>query len=186
EWEMEIQMPCGATQGGPLDPATEATPCAFNTGMVLDGLCSAFEATNDTRFLAAARRAADYLTSDMNGEGYFKTNGKFVKPGIIKTYNCLCAWGLYRLGLLVGDAVYEHHAIRAVEAAIRQQQPNGWFANNCLTRSNAPLLHTIAYTMQGILEVGILAGRQDFVDAVRLGIAPLIKRIERNAFLPGR
>jgi uncharacterized protein YyaL (SSP411 family) len=186
QWEIDIQLPDGATQGGTFHPSTNPTPCAFNTGMVLDGLCSAFESTHEEAFLNAARRAADYLISDMTDEGYFKTNGRFVEPGAIKTYNCLCAWGMYRLGLSASDHSYKSHAVRAVEAAIRQQRHNGWFANNCLTRSDAPLLHTIAYTLQGILEVGILAGRDDFVEAARLGVAPLLARMEPNGLLRGR
>jgi hypothetical protein len=77
-------------------------------------------------------------------------------------------------------------AIRAVEAALRQQQPNGWFANNCLTRPDAPLLHTIAYALQGILEVGLLSGREDFLDAVKMGVDPLLQRISTQGYLPGR
>src|SRR5262249_3543635 len=157
---------------------------AFNTGMVLDGLCSAFEASKDQRFIIAGRHSGDYLISDMTADGYFKTNGQFVTPGAIKTYNCLCAWSMYRLGVLAGDGTYKLQAIRAVEAAIRQQQTNGWFANNCLTRSKAPLLHTISYTLQGILEVGILADRPDFIHAAVLGVTPLLQRIETNGFLP--
>jgi hypothetical protein len=185
QWEIDIQMPNGATQGGTF-PSFNPTPCAFNTGMVLDGLCSAFESTNEEAFINAARRATEYLIRDMTDEGYFKTNGHFVERGEIKTYNCLCAWGMYRLGLAASDRNYKSHAVRAIEAAIRQQQDNGWFANNCLTRPDAPLLHTIAYTLQGILEVGILAGREDFVEAARLGVAPLLARMEPNGLLRGR
>jgi hypothetical protein len=185
-WEIEIQLPSGATQGGSFDPSVQPTPCAFNTGMVLDGLCSAFDTTKDDGFLLAARRSANYLICDMTDEGYFKTNGQFVTPGLIKTYNCLCAWAIYRFAVLAEDAAYKWHAIRAVEAALRQQQSNGWFANNCLTRSNAPLLHTIGYTLQGILEVGILAEREDFIRAASVGVAPLLPKIERSGILPGR
>ena len=186
EWEIQIQMPNGAVQGGLFVPTEKPTPCAFNTGMVLDGLCSAFEVDKSDLVLKAARRAADYLIDDLTDEGYFRTNGQYVRPGLIKTYNCLCAWSIYRLGLLAGDGHYKLHAVRIVEAAIRQQQSNGWFANNCLTRSEAPLLHTIAYTLQGILEVGFLSGREEFIDRVRLGVAPLLKRIKQNGFLAGR
>jgi hypothetical protein len=40
--------------------------------------------------------------------------------------------------------------------------------------------------LQGILEVGILAGREEFVEAVRLGTDPLINRMSRTGFLYGR
>src|SRR5262249_6508889 len=41
EWEAEIQMPSGAVQGGQICPPEKRTAAAFNTGMVLDGWCSA-------------------------------------------------------------------------------------------------------------------------------------------------
>jgi hypothetical protein len=185
-WEARVQMPSGAVQGGISCPPEKQTPCAFNTGMVLDGWCSAYAASPEEDFLRAGRGAADYLLGDMTEEGYFRTNGNFVTPGIIKTYNCLCAWSLYRFGEMVAESTYEIAAVRAVEAALRQQKANGWFANNCLTNPDAPLLHTISYTLQGILETGILAGRQDFVDAVCRGVDPLLGRMPSSGFLHGR
>ena len=186
EWEIETQMPSGAVQGGPVCPPEKQTPTAFNTGMVLDGWVSAYNFNHDIRFLEAARRAADWLVSDLDGEGYFRTNGQFVAPGLIKTYNVLCAWAMHRLGDLVPNACYRSTAVRIVEAAIRKQQPNGWFADNCLTRPEAPLLHTIGYTLQGVLEVGIAARRDDFVEASRRGVDGLLPQITSKGRIPGR
>jgi hypothetical protein len=108
-----------------------------------------------------------------------------VKPGEIKTYTCLCAWAIHRFGDLVDEAKYREAAVRSVEAALRQQQPNGWFAHNCLTRSDAPLTHTLGYTLQGILEIGACAKRDDFVAAVDRTMAAVIPNIRENGFLPG-
>src|SRR5262249_12278775 len=85
-----------------------------------------------------------------------------------------------------GEPHYRAEAIRAAEAAIRQQYDNGWFTNNCLTRPEAPLLHTIGYTLQGLLEVGILAAREDFIRAVYRGVEPLLSRILWEWLLHGR
>jgi len=186
EWEIAIQMPSGSVQGGPVCPPEKQTPTAFNTGMVLDGWVSAFHAAGHPRFLEAGRRAADWLVSDLDAEGYFRTNGQFVAPGLVKTYNVLCAWALHRLGEVVPDACFQTTAKRIVEAAIRKQQPNGWFADNCLTRPEAPLLLTIGYTLQGILEVGIGARREDFVESSRRGVDALLPRMTNSGRMPGR
>lgn len=185
-WEADIQMPTGAVQGGPVCSPEKQTPCAFNTGMVLDGWVSAYQFQNDDRILQAACRAADWLVSDISDEGYFRTNGQFVAPGLIKTYNVLCSWAIYRLGELVPGSNYQSAAIRNVEASLRQQQPNGWYANNCLTRPEAPLLHTISYTLQGILEVGLAAGRTDFIESSRRAVDALLPHITDEGFIPGR
>ena len=185
-WEMAVQMPSGAVQGGPVCAPEHQTAAAFNTGMVLDGWCAAYRHCNDPKLLEAARRAADFLVNDVDERGYFKTNGAFVSAGEIKTYTCLCAWAIYQFGDLVQESRYRNAAIQVIEAALRQQQPNGWFAHNCLTHSESPLTHTIGYTLQGILEVGILAGRQDFIAAVRQTVDALLPRISSTGFLPGR
>src|SRR3990167_1326772 len=41
-WEIAVQMPSGAVQGGPVCTPERQTAAAFNTGMVLDGWCSAY------------------------------------------------------------------------------------------------------------------------------------------------
>jgi len=184
-WEIDVQMSSGAVQGGSIRPPSEQTPAAFNTGMVLDGWCSAYEDAPDPRVLDAARRAADWLVADLDSDGHFRTNGAFVSPGEIKTYTCLCAWAVYRFGQIVGERRYLDAALACVEAALRQQRPNGWFAHNCLVRSEAPLTHTIGYTLQGLLEVGVLAQRDDLIAAVRLTIDQIALRISSNGYLPG-
>lgn len=185
-WETEIQMASGAVQGGTLASADKQTPAAFNTGMVLDGWCSAYQETKEKIFLEAGRKAADFLVNDLDGDGYYKTNGQFVTANEFKTYTCLCAWALYRFGLLTQEPKYQNAAITSIEAALRQQTANGWFAHNCLNNSDAPLTHTLGYTLQGILEVGLLSGREDFINAARLGLEPILNGISANGYLPGR
>ncbi len=185
-WEIAIQMPSGAVQGGPVCPPDQQAAAAFNTGMVLDGWCSAYSATNDKEFLEAGRRAANFLVSDIDVDGYFQTNGNYVSSGEIKTYTCLCAWAMYRFGELSGVHSFQDTAVKIIEAALRQQKTNGWFAHNCLTRSAAPLTHTIGYTLQGVLEVGIAAERSDFMAAVRVSVDELIACINRRGLLAGR
>ena len=186
EWEISVQMESGAVQGGIVCARDKQTPAVFNTGMVLDGWCTAYRVTGRKEFLRAAGHAADFLFKDLGKDGYFRTNGEFVACEVIKTYNCLCAWGLHRYAEYSGQEVYREAAIRVIEAALRQQQANGWFANNCLTRHEAPLTHTIGYTLQGVLEVGALAGRQDFLEAVKLSIAPLMQLTSEHGYLPAR
>jgi hypothetical protein len=184
-WEIDLQMNSGAIQGGPLCSPDVQVETAFNTGTVLHGFTAAYRVTGDVRFLAAGRRAGDFLVGDQDADGYFRSHGPFVSRGRIKTYTCLCGWALYRLGQDTGEDQYKHAALAAVEAAVRQQRPNGWFANNCIANPEAPLLHAICYTLQGILEVGMLSARKDLVEAARRGTDPLVDRISRKGFSYG-
>ena len=185
-WEIDIQMDSGAVQGGIVCPPDKQSPAVFNTGMVLQGWSRVYRLTRDPVFLEAGRRASDFLLQDLTDEGYFKTNGQFVTPGTIKTYNCLCAWALFCFGEDAGDERYKRGAIKIVQAALKQQGANGWFGNNCLTNPQAPLLHTICYTLQGVLETGVLAKSDEFIDAATRGAAPLLPAISPKGFINGR
>jgi hypothetical protein len=185
KWEISVQMASGAVQAGPVCSPERQSPAVFNTGMVLQGYVSTLGVTPDDDVFQAARRAADFLVGDLGEDGHFRTHGPSVTPHRVKTYSCLCAWPLYRFSDYTGDDSYRQAALRAVEAALREQRPNGWFANNCLSHPEAPLLHTIGYTLQGILEVGLLAKSERLVAAVRRGIDPLVERIQPNGFLHG-
>lgn len=185
-WEICVQMKSGAVQANELRPPEQQVAAAFNTGMVLDGWCTAYGFSHDNSFLQAGRRAGDFLIGDVNEEGYLQSQAKTTVFALIKTYTSLCAWPLCRLSDTLGDDRYRITAIKIIEAALKQQHANGWFANNCLSRQEAPLLHTIGYTLQGILEVGISTKREDFVNAAQQGIAPLLSQIRPEGFLPGR
>jgi rhamnogalacturonyl hydrolase YesR len=185
-WEISIQMPDGAVMGGHLRPPEERRPAAFNTGMVLQGWTAAYRATGDAAVLEAARRAGDWLAADQGDDGHYRTHGAMVPDARIKTYNSLCSWALYRLGEDTGDERYRKAAVRNIAATVGVQRPSGWFAHNCLTHPETPLLHTIGYTLQGVLEVGILSGEKRFIEAARRGAAPLLRRISRKGLIRGR
>jgi uncharacterized protein YyaL (SSP411 family) len=105
---------------------------------------------------------------------------------LIKTYTCLCAWPLYRTGEDLGEERFLDAACRVGDATLREQNSDGWFARNCLSGSvNTSLLHTIGYTLQGLLELGILSGRQRYVEAVVRTMEPLLRRCA-GGFLHGR
>jgi len=187
-WEAQIQMPSGAVQGGKVTTSENRTPATFNTGMVLDGFVTLLEHCDDPILLQAALRAADFLCNDLTEEGLFVTNGRFVGKDGVKIYNVLCAWPLYRLGRLTDTPRYQKSAIHAVEGVLRYQKENGWFAKNCFSDSGAehPLTHTIAYTCQGILEVGVATEREDFVQAAERAWKATTAQMYPNGFLAGR
>ncbi len=185
-WEIGIQMSDGAVMGGHLRPPEQRRAAAFNTGMVLQGWTAAYRATGDAAVLGAARRAADWLVADQGEDGHYRTHGTLVPDARVKTYNSLCSWALYRFGEDTGEQRYKDAAVRNITATVGEQRPSGWFANNCLTHPATPLLHTIGYTLQGVLEVGILSGEKRFVEAARRGTLPLLPLISRKGFIRGR
>lgn len=186
DWETGIQMPSGGVQGGPVCAPDQQREAVFNTGMVLQGYTAAYRESGERRYLEAGRRAADFLVGDMDAEGHFRTHGGFVASARIKTYNVLCAWAMIRFSEDSGESAYARAAVRNAEAALGRQRANGWFDDNDLDLPDHPLTHTIGYTLQGLLEVGVCSGRDDFVAAVRRGVDPILERIGPDGYLAGR
>jgi len=186
DWECDIQLSNGAVQGGTID--APGTAAVFNTGQVLFGWIRAYQETGRQRYLDAAIRAGDFLLSVQDPDGAWrKALGGFASTGLTSyTYNTRSAWGLQMLGDATGRRAYHDAAVRNVEHALTEQLPNGWFRNNCLYDPVRPLVHTIAYALRGVLEIGIATGETQFVSAARRGADELLMRQREDGSLAGR
>lgn len=185
DWEIAVQMECGAVMGGRVD-ARPITPAVFNTGMVLLGWAALLERTKEDRFRQAGRRAAEWLVEVQEPDGSWRKGNSQYAKGDATVYNAKAAWGLGAFGRASGNDAYVVAAARNAEFALTRQAANGWFADCCLTDPAKPLLHTLAYTMQGVLEVGLLAERPRLVEAARKTADALIGTMDAEGFLPGR
>jgi hypothetical protein len=184
EWEVEIQMPSGAVMGGKLNP--RPTPAVFNTGMVLLGWSALIRAGAGERCRAAATRAGDWLLAMQEPDGnWIRGNSDFALAGA-SLYNVKAAWGLCALGEALNREDFVRAAVRNAEFCLARQQPNGWFRDCCLSDPSIPLLHTIAYTMEGLIGIGELTGRRDFIAAARTTADAQLRIMGSGGFLPGR
>jgi hypothetical protein len=184
DWEISIQMASGAVMGGKLN--TNPTPAVFNTGMVLLGWAALIVETDEARFKAAARRASDWLVSVQESDGrWFEGNSNFALPDST-LYNVKAAWGLCEVGVALNDERYIAAAVKNAEYCVSRQRPNGWLPDCCLSDPNAPLLHTLAYSMQGLFNIGKLAKRDDFIRSAQLLADAELRIMRDDGFLPGR
>ena len=183
DWEIAIQMPEGAVMGGKL--SSDPTPAVFNTGMVLLGWSALIRSTGEQRYKAAARRAMDWLLSVQERDGsWIRGNSQFALAGAT-LYNVYAASGLCDAGLALGEEHYVRAAIRNAELCVSRQHANGWFPDCCLANPRQPLLHTLAYTMQGLLGIGKLTGRADFIGAARRAADAEAGILSEEGYLPG-
>ncbi len=184
QWEADIQLPEGAVMGGRFN--NNPTPAVFNTGMVLLGWSALVRTTGDERIRDAARRASDWLLSVQEPDGnWIRGNSKYADSNAT-VYNVKAAWGLCEAGLALKRDDYVQAAIRNAEFCVSRQQANGWYSDCCLDDPLHPLLHTIAYAMQGLLEIGKLSGRKDFIAAAQRTADSEIAILGADGFLPGR
>ena len=184
DWEIQVQLDCGAVMGGRVD--APPSPAVFNTGMVMLGWLALYERTREPRFLSASQKAADWLVSVQEPDGrWVRGNSRFANEETT-VYNTRVAWALVKHGVLTGDDRYTEAGVKNVEYALSRQRPNGWFADCCLTDASRPLLHTLAYATRGVLETGLLTGRDDFIAAARRSADSILATMGPDGFVPGR
>jgi hypothetical protein len=183
QWEVSVQMECGAAGnylGNPI-------PAVFDTGMVLLGWSALLRNGSQDRFAPAARKAADWLVSIQEPNGHWiRGNDCGYNDPVTTTYNVKSAWGLSEIGQVLGETRYLEAAVRNAEYALTRQLPNGWYEDCCLTDAARPLLHTIAYAAQGLLGIGKVTGRRDFIDAASRTADSLLKAMDPDGYIPGR
>jgi uncharacterized protein YyaL (SSP411 family) len=184
-WESAIQLPNGAVQASTVD-ATEKVPTVFNTGMVIFGWVRAYEETKNDLYLSSALRAGEWLTSVQDGDGAWRKYGSPVTCYALNTYNTRVAWSLLDLYRVTDDARFRDSALRNLDWALTQQQPNGWLENNCLLDNRQPYTHTIAYAMRGFIEGYAFAGESRYLEAAQRLLDPVLVRVRNDGFLAGR
>jgi hypothetical protein len=186
DWEIDVQLPSGAVQGGVIGERAEPTPAVFNTGQVILGWIRAHRELGSEAYLEAARRAADWLLSVQDADGGFAKGRSEFSRSDCTSYYTRVAWPLCALGEYLSEERYVEAGLRGLEHCLARQQANGWFAENCLSDPERPLLHTIAYAMRGALEVGLLLGRQDYVERAARTARALAERQRPGGGLAGR
>jgi uncharacterized protein YyaL (SSP411 family) len=171
-------------QGGTID--FSASPAVFNTGQVLFGWSRAFRETKDEVFAQAARKASDFLLESQDTDGAWRRHGsRFARAGV-NLYDARTAWGLLECYSAIGDERYREAAIRNLDYVLSRQNANGWFPDCCLDDNNRPLLHTIAYTMEGLFEAGILLDDERYITAARLAADAVRSKQRADGGLAGR
>jgi hypothetical protein len=185
DWCVAIQFAEGGFQGGKIDAAPRV-PVTFNTGQILIGLAAGAAEYRDPRYLEAMHRAASWLRDTQDSDGCWRKFGTpFAKAGE-KAYETHVSWGLFEAERVAPGHGYGEAGLRQVDWALTKQQPNGWFASNCLTDVHNPLTHTIGYVLRGVLEGYLLSGRADLLQASIRTATGLLKAIGPGGYMAGR
>ncbi|MEO8636992.1 MAG: hypothetical protein ABI587_17085 [Gemmatimonadales bacterium] len=183
-WEIAIQLPGGAVQGGVIGEGR--TPAIFNTGQVMLGWLAAYEATGDVQYADALRRAGNFLVSAMDADGRWTTGESDFARKDATLYNARVAWAMAEAGSALGEPRFTDAAARNLRMVASQQLPNGWFPNCCLSDPVRPLLHTIAYTIRGLLEGGRVLQDAALLGAGIRAAEALLPVPRADGWMPGR
>ena len=184
QWEADVQMENGAVQGGVID--FPPTPAIFNTGQVLFGWMETYRETGNEIFRNAAKRGADFLVAAVDRDGAWRRHGSEYARHGVNVYDARTAWGLLEVYRITKDPAHRDAAVHNLEFVLTKQRPNGWFEECCLDDNTRPLLHTIAYTMEGLFEAGSFLGETRFKTAAKLAADALLARQRPDGSLAGR
>ena len=159
---------------------SESGPIVFDTGQVMFGWLAAFDATHDERYLKAAARGADWLVSVQHPSGSWKDHQHL---GVEKVIDTRVAWALLELRRRDHQDIYCQAAVRNLEWALQNQDPDGWFQRCAFVEGKDPFTHTIAYTAEGLFECGRLLDEARYIKAARLTADALLARQYRDGRL---
>ena len=186
DWEIAELLPEGGVRAGTM-AAEVVVPTIFNTGQVLFGFARAYMATREARYEQALRQTSDWLVSAQDPDGAWRKYPSPFAPGSdVKAYNTRSAFGLVRAWEALGERRWLEAADANAAWALSTALPNGFLPHNCLTSADAPLTHTLAYSMRGLMEIGVATGKQQYVDhAVRMADA-IAAHQRADGAMPGR
>ena len=185
-WLISIQNESGSFQGRLVDE-NNPTPVVFNTGMIIFGLLSAFDETNNETYVRAACKAGDWLVKIQDPTGAWKSFNT-INGDCLHDYHTRVAWALLELYKKTRKEQYLFAATKNLQHCVTKQRKNGWFKHTSLTKKeqSSPLLHFIAYTIRGILECGLFLNDDKLIKHAIESATQIKQSYERHGSLFGR
>jgi hypothetical protein len=183
QWLISEQLESGAFPSGTSE-ARPRVPSVFNTGQILQGF--EYLIRNGIPVQSAAARAAEWMISQQEESGAWS---KGVSPLVEKgphAYYIRAAWALGSYGLRVKNSAAQEAAFKNATYLMSQIESDGWFPSMGFFCNDAPLLHTIAYTLEGLLELSIVFDRPEWRRAVQSAAAKIQSVQKPSGSLPGK
>ncbi len=183
EWLLTIQRADGGWQGGRIGEGRPSI--VFNTAQAIRGMLAAHNATKRDEFLVSATRAATWIIAVQEEDGAWRKHNFL---GAARVYDAYVDAPLLKLHSLTGDDRFTVAAERNLAWILSQQQANGWFANcdNTIKHNDRPITHTLAYTIDGLIECGIAMGNERLITAARKAADRSLERFLTTFWLNGR
>ena len=157
DWLLSIQLKNGAF------PASNLTaPLVFDTAQAIHGLIAVYKRTKNKKYLKSAVKAADWLVSIQESNGSWK---KFAFRNKTHAYHSQVALALLFCFRLTKNRKYLESAKQNLDWVLSNQLSNGWF-KNCAFYIH-PSMHTMAYTLEGLLIGGKILRNNRYVSAAK-------------------
>jgi uncharacterized protein YyaL (SSP411 family) len=179
DWLADIQREDGA-----IPDSYFRRYLVFDTGQVLFGFVRAHLETGEERYRAAAAAAAEWLRVQQGEDGAWE---RHAFGDIPHAYYSRVAWSMVYAHAILQDQAVVDAAARNIDWVLRQQRDNGWYdqAGFSAEGHRAPFTHTIAYTIRGVLEVGLLMDEARYVASAKRALDGFLDHVPLDAPVPG-
>ncbi len=187
-WLLEQQKPEGGWVGGYLDQNKDTV--VFNTAQVLRGLGALIDRTESTaeereKYINALVKASDWLVSLQ------EPNGSWIRHahlGQARVYDTYVAAVLAKQSSRYQRPDWAEAARKQCLWALGHQAQNGWWQNadNSIKHNARPILHTLAYTVDGLIDCALELGEPNWLEAARKSADALKEIYGERQVLQGR
>ena len=183
---LSLQLDEDGFPGGEIHE-NKTIPSMFNTGQIINGLLEWYKYSKDDNVLDAAVKAGNWMVSKQEEDGSWK---KFTYLDQVVSYSSHSTCWLADLGSYTNNNKFLKSALRHFDWVLKQQnKETGWFYLSGFFpedhKENKAVLHTIAYTLWGVLYMAEIFNRTDGIDAVEKAALNIADLQEKNKMLPG-
>jgi hypothetical protein len=186
DWLVDIQHKNGHYQGGLI--GEKKHPVVFNTGQIIFGLSAAYKITKDKKYAYSINKTLDWLVNVQDDDGAWRRFLTKKGTGEFHIYKTRVAWGILEGASTLKERNYYKAAIANFDFAAKFQKRNGWFDKTDLKEetNDQPLLHFLAYTIEGFLEGGMFLKNKRYVNIAKKTADALLMLQEKDGSLKGR
>ena len=186
EWELNIMFPDGAVHGGNI--SQQPNKAIFDTGQVIRGLISIYNYTKKSKYLDAATKSAQWICENESPDGgHWSMNNASCVNQNSTTYNIYAITPVVELGLIIKNPKFIEIGSRTANYTLTQQNNIGWFKQTDFSDAkDDSLLHTIAYTIDGLFDIGILLNNHKYTEQAKIAIDEILLQMDNKGFIPGR
>ncbi len=183
-WLLSIQKQSGGWQS--MTVSQNRPEVVFNTGQVIRGLFSIYEVTKQEQYLQACNKAIDWLCAVQDDDGAWR---KHAYMGLERVYDSYVDAPILEVNAETKNDLYALKAIKNLNWILdNKQKENGWFldCDNTKHKNDRPILHTIAYTIDGLLDCSHHLSEKKFFDAAKVPAENLLEIFLSRGTLAGR
>ena len=184
-WLLDIQHEDGGWQGGYIHQNRPSV--VFNSGQILRGLLALHERDDKGPWKEAAERCILWIVDQLDQRGSFSTNDFMGAERVYGTYvmDPVLQWATY---FPEYESAWRSKARLHAAWVMSQQNSLGWFANcdNTLHKNDRPIIHTIAYTVDGLWHMGKQLNDEDIQSAAVVPARVLATEFLTRGMLNGR